>query len=504
MTRRRTRLEVELGARDNASATVDDLADKVDRLEDGDKVIALRGQVDHAEREIRKLERQLGRVDKYDGEQIDLIVEARDNARAKLEDAQRRLAELDGKTARVDVDVDDSELDGALDKIDDLLGGRLGAAGPMASRLGIGGAVAAGFILAGDAAADAAVSVDNLSKLTGDTVENASRLQGVMQRAGVESTDLQDILLQMGGVLADDAELAADLGINLADGRTLGERFVQVVELLGDRFTDAGERSLVAARLFGEEGVRQVNAVTAAYPDLQAAVDEYSGKVYTATDAARAREYQTALAEIKDEFKAVGMAIGTDVLPMLSTMLETVVAINDVAPGEGGLMGQLVQASPLSLLNKYNTWLLDTVGLIDDAEHSIDDARGALRTMIPTVDEWVEALRGGAPAAEETRSAVEMINREIELAIDNFRRFGADGVENMNAVTDAAEGTRRQVGDNAPPVTFRVAGGERPYLTGPTGPNQVIQGNLIIHNPPGTPAATADQARVYNARNGYR
>lgn len=352
-------LNTRLTATDDASKVVDDVAEKVADLEDRDHDIdlsadtddvdnelsaldkRLRGLTDDekrivlgvaakdAQRDLDRINRDLARAEKYDDDEINIRIQAKGDAERKLDAIQSEIRDIDGASPNIRPEVDSSQLDSFVDKLEDLTGGRLGGLGALRGRAGVGfgAAVAAGFTLAADAAANAAIEVGNLSALTGDTVETASRLSGIWQTTGADAKDLQDVILQMGDVLADDAELARQIGVNLDDSRPLGERFIEVVDLLGDKFDNAGERSLVAARLFGEEGVRQVNAVTAAYGDLSAAVDEYNGKVFTEQDVENAREYKVGVEELKNEFKKLGADIGSDVVPVLGDVLT---GLNDI------------------------------------------------------------------------------------------------------------------------------------------------------------------------------
>ena len=188
----------------------------------------LKAQADQAEREIKKLTGQLGRA--KDVETIQLKVEMLGNARERLDALQREMRDLDDTRAEIEIDADDkasadlddvrrkaSALDGidvdidvkatGLDDITDkldampgLVGSAAGALRGLGSAAGVGAAAAAGVALA-DSLADASLSAEVLAGLTGDTLEDASRLQAVWQTTGADVNDLADVLLQMNGVL---------------------------------------------------------------------------------------------------------------------------------------------------------------------------------------------------------------------------------------------------------------------------------------------------------------
>ncbi|MAT04919.1 MAG: hypothetical protein CL424_07740 [Acidimicrobiaceae bacterium] len=295
--------DIDLGAdASDAEEEISQLDRRLRGLTDAEKRVVLNVAAKDAQRDLDRLNRDLARAEKYDDEEIAIRVEAKGNAERRLDAIQSEIRDIDGATPDIRPEVDSSEVDSLIDKLDELTGGRTGGLGVLRGRsgAGIGAAIATGLVLAGDAAANAAVEVDSLAKLTGDNVETASRLSGVWKTTGADAKDLQDILLQMGDVLANDAELAARIGVNLDDGRPLGERFIDVVDLLTEKFENAGERSLIAAQLFGEEGVRQVNEVTAAYGDLSKAVDDYGGSVFTDSEIEKAREYKHELVVVPE------------------------------------------------------------------------------------------------------------------------------------------------------------------------------------------------------------
>ena len=205
-------------------------------------------------------------------DKVTIDIDADDKASADLDDVRRKASALDGTD--VDIDVTATGLDGVIGKFEQLpgaIGAAAGALRTLGTAGGIGAAAGAALALA-DNLADASLSAEVLAGLTGDSLENASRLQAVWKTTGADVNDLADVLLQMNGVLADTPELAKQIGINLDDGRTIGERFIQVFELIKAGAIDTATQS----KLLGEEGVRQVARLTASYDDLEAALADVS------------------------------------------------------------------------------------------------------------------------------------------------------------------------------------------------------------------------------------
>jgi hypothetical protein len=296
------------------------------------KQIVLRAQVKNAQAEIGKIDRDLANAFKYDDDEIAIRVNARGDAERKLNDIQADLRALEGEVARVDVEVDDHQIDDAVRKTNELDGrianvrvnvtgddfpdagtgtgagsgglGGLGGAGDIAlggalARGGLAGGVAgAGALVAGGiltkAAQDSAtwaLQAAAVSDLTGDSLETSSRLLAVWADAGFQADELIDLLLQMNSALSEDEDLAKQLGVNMSDGAGLGERFVEVVDALGTQIRDVGERGRVASRVFGDEGVRQTTTIRVAVGDLDQAIrDIPPTRIVDDGDVARARE----------------------------------------------------------------------------------------------------------------------------------------------------------------------------------------------------------------------
>ncbi len=263
-------------------------------------------------------------------QKLNVDITAADKASAEITDVAKKVDKLDGKTADVKLDADASKLNASLDdafsKLDDM-----GIpVGNLASKLGTGKGGAAGaavalgaaLFAAADHAADVAIDADNLASLTGDNVEYASRLNAVWKQTGADTKDLQDVLLQMNGVLSTNADLAEDLGINLNDGATVGQRFEQVAAAL-DKIPDAAKRSQIASQVFGEEGVRQYNALRNAVGDVGQAIDDVpDGLAISEEDVERARETKEQMAELKAEMEAFAVAVGQIAIPAVNGLFD--------------------------------------------------------------------------------------------------------------------------------------------------------------------------------------
>ena len=321
--------EVELTADDQASAEIRSVSELLAGLTDEDREFILRAKVTDAERDVGRLLKSLKDVDKLDGEEVRIRVEALGDARAELDRLQDEVRQLDA--AKVDIDVEASGLDDVVNK----LGSMPGLLGDVASSLGPGGAIAAGvgalLTAAGSVAdefADSATEVRTLMELTGASSEEASRLQAVWKGTGADVNDLNDIILQMNGVLQQSPELAAQLGINLADGATGAERFVQVMEALRDVQGDSNERALLFSQLLGEEGARQGAKLLGIVEDIDAAKARVAeGQVFTEDELATAEEIARRSAETSAAWESVKNDLGEIVAGPMADLLSQITGV---------------------------------------------------------------------------------------------------------------------------------------------------------------------------------
>ena len=338
---RRTVIGVDVVADDNASATIDTVAGRADELDGRTATVDVTADTDTARTELEQTGTDVAELD---GATARLTVQARaDAARDELRQARAALAELDGMVARARVeaigaaaargDVDEvlrlvNQLDGKTARVNVTAdtGAAAGSAGSgaglagLAARFGFssGAAAGAGAALAATWAinvtmdgADAAIQAQTLADLFGSSVEDASRLASVMATAGVDASDLADIVLQMEGALRDNADMADQLGINVTDGKDSAARFVEVVEALATKYDDAGERSQAAARLFGEEGVRQVGTVTTVVGDLSDALAAIADeRVISDDDVQAARDLLAESRALSSEWEGFKRRVG--------------------------------------------------------------------------------------------------------------------------------------------------------------------------------------------------
>jgi uncharacterized phage infection (PIP) family protein YhgE len=495
MSRREDELRVRLTAKDDASSTIDKVADKAEALEkedvsvnltaedratktiaevetrlaglsDEDKAIVLRAQAREFEKTIGAARRDLKNFQDLSDDEVDLRVRVIEENTKALDTIRAKVRDLDGTTATVNVEAK------GLDRLDGALSNIPGQAGVAANALrGIGtgaagaaagvGAVVTAAVLLGDAVADAAKSAKVLGDLTNTSTENASRLGTVWSSTGADVKDLQDVILQMNGVLADQPELLAQIGAEIArnnDGSVdLARTFANVVEAVRG-LPPTMENAALKSRLFGEEGVRQVQALTSRFDDLNAAIAEVpEGLVVSDADARAAAEYEKNVAAITQEAQALGLTLGQTVLPLLTQVSSVLKSLAPLAAALGKGLGALGADLP-----GFDVGFLDVAPIVGSAQSladvfgegvdNVDRLKAGVSAVIPPLklipggffDVKTEAEKAADEAARLAEKAA-----EVEPGIDLAGRAAAGFVDSMSEAELAAAKTAAEARETA-------------------------------------------------------
>ena len=395
---------IEITAEDKASAEIRTVSERLAGLSDEDKTIVLKAQARDAEKEIDRILRSLARVEQMDDEEVTIRVEALGNARAELDRIQKEAKEVDRLSPEVNVDVQASGLDDVLGKLDALPG----ALGEITTAFAGGGGIAAGaaavataFVAAADSVADAAIEAKTLSSLTGDTVEDASRLQVVWKRTGAEANDLADVILQMNGVLADSPELARQLGINLKDGATGSQRMAEVIEKVRGSMLPVTEQAILLGKVFGEEGVRQVAKLeTLVGTDLLRAMrDVAEEQVMSEEDVRAAEQMKASVAEMRAEFDKVAVQLGREIVPLLGEAAGFLSEpVGEATVGELLLSG--IGENVTGPLGRINSGIAGLKHLLGDTDIEASLAPDAVKGTADGLDDATTSMGSFAKSAE--------------------------------------------------------------------------------------------------------
>lgn len=505
MASRKEELKVELTAVDNASKAVGDVATAVDKLDGETAAVTLTAE-DRATAEVRtlmtrvsaltddeksvvlnaeatKLKREvdgaLKLLAKVEDEEAEAVLEAKNNAAAKLSavqgeldeingriakatvdadqgkgliDAEEELDAIDGRTAKatVDADVGDglSSLLGALDE----LPGNVSSIGTAASRLATpGGAVALLAGLLGGAAvatADAALNVQTMANFTGEDFAYVDKFTQVFNAmGGLDANDLIEMVSEVASTIAEKPELAALLGVDpdfVANHPLQG--LVEIVDAINEAELTTAERMKLIMEVFGEEGGKQISKIMGLGVDLSELIEGMPSLV-TEADAARATEVKLQFAEMLANAQKLATTVGGPVLSGVGSLLEllspgdAVTELEKLNDELANLFGarqgtmyadELVDAWRRLKADLADNGVINETGAVLDylAEESgkskdeILDLAAAGNEIKSTYDvsdgpwgDYVDAMHNVADATEESTDATEKENEALRTAI---------------------------------------------------------------------------------------
>jgi hypothetical protein len=408
--KRTNKVEVEIVAIDEASPKIDRLEQKIDGLESDEARIIVSANTERLEKQLDTARQKL---EGLDGDEATVQARLIGNLEADLEQAQTLLSRLDGQTGTVRISALDTatkDLEQVEDKLRRLDGkvADVGVHGEKAGGLGVGGkvggvaAIGASLVGAITTANQLAGDVQQVADATGAPLDQAARLVTVWEQNGLEVADLLDILFQVNSALADNPELAEQLGVKIGENQSLIDTFLQSVKGVATEYENVSDRQIAASQLFGEEGVRQIGAVTTAVGDLDTAMRELpEAALIDPADVERWRQTNEQVVEFKQHLLEVELFLSEHILP----------AVNDIAEGIGkwfdwvGTAGERTAAAfdavadfalggTSSNLAERGVIARNTAGYTGGAVAMYDDAGNYIRAPVGTTS---HAPPGGYP-----------------------------------------------------------------------------------------------------------
>jgi hypothetical protein len=338
------------------------------------------------------------------------------------------LREIDGKTAKATIDADATAGTNTLISRVGGLPGAVAAIGPelrtMAATGGPIAAVAAAFIGAATEASNVALEAEGIADFAGTSVENASALQAVLRDTdAMEANDLKDTINQVTGALASNPALIETLGLKMDTVRQGPfETFIAAVDAWNSGQLSANEKMTVGSQLFGEEGIRQISALTSALDtDLATAIANVSeNRIISEADVEAAREVKRQFAELSGQLQGMAVQVGGEVVPVLADMLGMV---EDTVDGVNNIFELGQTATPLSVFDWIEQFPSAQFVEIYDALNKAGVSAEDLRNDFFDLNDVMALLEAGVPAeviqgAELTADAQEHLSREIANTAD--------------------------------------------------------------------------------------
>lgn len=382
-----------------------------------------------------------------------------DVAGDKVDDVDEKISRFGGTADRARGRVGDlgEELKSRLGPAGEFAGGAIdkavGAIGKMPpAALAAGGGVAA---LAAGLAALAVSSVNELSDLVGDmemlrsksgmTLEEVSRLSYAMERTGVSTDDLDEVMEEWGQGLDENIPKLQAMGVAIArnaDGTVNSDQTFRNFLSTLRGVEDPARRLAMAQQLIGESAYRIEPAVRAseqAFQDFYDAADD-AGAVVGDIDAATVRELENASKDLSQAWRSLQLSAARSVGPAMADFMGTVAALAEkIAELESktGILSASMKAvaAPLTAISSG----LELVGVKSrDAAGAADELTAAEQRNEQASDDLTRAEQERAAAAEEAEEA----DRRVKEAVDDAR---AAIREREQAEKDAEQAIRDRV-----------------------------------------------------------
>ncbi|MFN0088676.1 MAG: hypothetical protein ACKVWR_00180 [Acidimicrobiales bacterium] len=417
---------------------------------------------DDAEKAAERVERRWGRVgdtiDRATGGRLakasdglskafsSTVGDGADGALAKFSEFSRSVTDRlgpAGATAQ-------TAIDGITAKLGRVPAPAMAAAGALTA---FAGASAALGVHAVNRFTELAASSQQLSRALGITTEEASKLAGAASMVGADTGDVTELMNQFADVVANRSEDLTRWGIEItrsADGTVDLQRTLLSLADAYAATNDATIRATIGNAAFGEQFVQIAPLLERGSGGIRELMDdvERRGGVLTDEDAAKAREFKTAMGELHQTSDAYLLQVARPLVGELGEFTRNVVAANDAVrdlTGNADLFGAWGStiAAPFAVFNDVaSTFKGDAADMSDElrdqamaARHNADQVAGAAKQ---TVD-----LRAAAEAAAAAESALAArLQLASQSAQEQQARFAALASATTGSATSSLQGAR--------------------------------------------------------------
>lgn len=192
--------------------------------------------------------------------------------------------------------------------------------------------------------ADATRAASGLATSMNATIGQGGQLATIFGSLGLEAGDLLEIQAEFAGIVAADASALSDMGAAVqknSDGTinwatTLQDALAQLQQI-----PDATERNRRGFALFGEEGYKQLAALTNSSIDVRDAFDQV-GQPITEDDVRAIGEFDAQMLDLSLTSGDLGRTIGRAVIPIVTGLVDAGQDLADVIgaiPGPVALTG---------------------------------------------------------------------------------------------------------------------------------------------------------------------
>jgi hypothetical protein len=196
-----------------------------------------------------------------------------------------------------------------------------------------------------------ALEAGKFSDATGLAVEDASRWIEVAGDIGIEAATVEKAIGKMNKELGSSPEKFEALGVSVvkaADGTVdLNATFLNAIETING-IQDPTKRAALAAQVFGRGWQSMAELIGKGSDKLRKDLAAVSGsKVIDEAELARARKFRDDMDELGDKLQDVALAVGENLVPVLSDVVDVITDIGDAVGWVGKQAGKLDVMNPV-------------------------------------------------------------------------------------------------------------------------------------------------------------
>jgi predicted nucleic acid-binding Zn-ribbon protein len=324
-----------------------------------------------------------------------------------------------------------------------------------------GGALATFALKAMDDFQDLALEVDKFSNVTRIAAEESSRWIEIAGDLGIEAGSVQTAINKMNQSLASSRDEYNKLGVEIArtkDGTIdANETFIRTVDAIG-KIKDPAERARVATQLLGKSWTQVSELVEMGAGSLRSALESVSGaKLIDEAEIQRAKDFRAAQDALKDAFENVAIAVGQELLPIMTKLLESLAPVAEKAgwlsrawkSGFGAMTGnvELLKQGLSGTSSSLDTSINEvTASFWNQQEQMYRTRYEALKLTdaFSGLDEAYAELKGNIDERGAWRNLQDEIARAGELALQAFKEKTPEA---LRASQDALDRTRLAAAD---------------------------------------------------------
>jgi hypothetical protein len=302
---------------------------------------------------------------------------------------------------------------------------------------------------------DLALQVDKFSNVTRVAAQESSRWIEVAGDLGIETTAVEGAINKMNRALSTSRDDFAELGIEIArtnDGTIdANETFIRTLDALG-RMKDPAARAAAATKLLGKSWSEVSELVEMGAGSLREALASVGeAKLIDEAEIQKAKDFREAQDRLKDAFESVAIAIGTELVPMMTDLINSIAPLAEKAGwlsrawkvGFGAMTGnvKMLQDGMTGGASNLDQSVNEVTMSFWEQQQQMYRLRYEalkLTDQFSALDEVLAELKGEVDERQAWRNLQDDIQRAGQLALEAFMERTPEALRASESALDSA------------------------------------------------------------------